>query len=478
MNRTLQYIAVALFLSLGCLGTPAVAAPGSDRDELVQQYRTWLDQGRTPARIVQFVKDHSPGWTSIDHLNASPSRLSPGQRLIFTDRDRTALLVVVGQRPLQTAGMRMIAAHIDTPTPRLDLTGVRSGDKPVLTASASAYGGIRFHHWAHTPLALVGRVAVSGEREIPVTLGLDEGDDFAFYATRADSKRRTLTVVLASIPPAKKSGSKQAKEPPPPASAQDASEPRDARLLFSELERRHGVERRDLATAELYLVPRQRAREVGVDRSLIGAHGQDDRINSYLAWRAALDLPGTPDTTVVAWLVDREEVGSYHVAGATSQFLEAVVAYLLRAQDTPATERNLARTFANTTAISADTPAMLNPNWPEVHEASHAPIIGQGAVLFAFTGGGGKDGGNQAHAPLVRQVSDAFQRAGQPLQYGLLGRVDEGGGGTIAKHLANRGMDVIDVGVAGISLHSPMELFAKDDLLSAYRGFSAWLAGK
>ena len=134
------------------------------------------------------------------------------------------------------------------------------------------------------------------------------------------------------------------------------------------------------------------------------------------------------------------------------------------------------RVLSASQVISADTPASLNPNWPEVHEPAHAPIVGQGAVLFAYTGSGGKDGGNQAHAPLLRQVIDTFQRAGAPLQMGTLGKVDEGGGGTVAKYLAERGMDVVDVGVAGISLHSPMELFSKDDLVSAYHGFSAWLA--
>lgn len=453
--------------------------------QFIADYRSWLDEGRTPARLVQRVRARSPGWTHIDHLDGQPQALAAGARVLFSNRGRSIIMVAIGSEPLDRAGFRMIASHIDTPTPRLDLTAAATGENDgPLVATAHSYGSIRTHHWQHLPLALVGRVALSGEREVAVTLGLADADEFAFYATGYQRRQRALTVRLATIPASK--GARAKRPQPAPelgtgATAVAAQTPparRDARWLFSEIERRFGVKRADLATAELYLVPRERARDVGLDRALIGAHGQDDRANSYLAWRATLDLPATPRQTVVTWLVDREEVGSYFPAGATSPFLEAVIAYLVRSQGQVATESVLARIFSHSVAISADTPSTVNPNWPEVHEAKHGPIIGAGAVLFPHTGREGKDGGNQAHAGLVREVIEAFARAGQPLQYGLLGRVDEGGGGTIAKHLANRGIDVIDVGVAGISLHSPMELFAKDDLKSAYRGFRAWLAGQ
>lgn len=502
-NIYVRHRGLALCVCAGALIGPGPASPvrAEDGDQsFIRDYRRWLDDGRTPARLVDMVRAQSPGWTVIDHLRKQPRQHPVGAKLLFVNRDRSVIMVHLGTEPLDRVGFRMIASHIDTPTPRLDLSGLHAAKASApLVAKASAYGGIRYHHWQHLPLALVGRVALSGKREVAITLGLDASDDFAFYATSA--KNRQLTVRMASIPADKdrpgkpgQNAKKPAKEPLNTAVAGELKKPagqgaagatapggpggRDASWLLDELRRRYGVARADLATAELYLVPRQKARDVGLDRALIGAHGQDDRANSYLAWRAATDMQNTPEQTVVVWLVDREEEGSYYPAGATSSFLEAVLAYLVRARGAPATEAALARIYDRSVAISADTPSTLNPNWPEVHERKHAPIVGNGAVLFPHTGRGGKEGGNQAHAPLVRSVVEAFARAGQPLQYGLLGRVDEGGGGTIAKHLANRGIDVIDVGVAGISLHSPMEIFAKDDLTSAYRGFSAWLAGR
>jgi aspartyl aminopeptidase len=155
--------------------------------------------------------------------------------------------------------------------------------------------------------------------------------------------------------------------------------------------------------------------------------------------------------------------------------LELVFAYLVRAEGQAATEVTLARAFARTRVLSADTVPALNANWPEVHEAQHAPILGKGVTLVPYTGHNGKQGGSAASPELIREVVDAFRRNGIPVQYGLLGRVDEGGGGTVAKYLAQRGCDVVDIGVAAVSIHSPMELTAKVDLWSAYRGFRAWL---
>lgn len=486
-----SFTVLALWLVTSVAGAPRTGFAAPADSPLIREYRSWLDEGRTPARLVDLVRAQSPGWTHIDHLRQQPEKLRAGARVLFTDRGRTVMIVLVGTDPLMRSGFRMIAAHLDTPTPRLDLSSLRAAKTAPLTARAHRHGSIRWHHWQHVPLALVGRVAVSGEREVAVTLGLDDSDEFAFYATAFERRSRALTIHMASIAAKgtkSKKPSKERKPTPrntagvspdrPAPETKNIDSKRDADWLVRELHRRYQLTRSDLATAELYLVPRERARDVGLDRALIGAHGQDDRANSYLAWRALRELSQPPPHTVVAWLVDREEVGSYHPAGATSQFLEAVLAYLLRAQGQKATEANLARLLGRSAAISADTPALLNPNWPEVHEAKHAPIIGHGAVVFAHTGGEGKDGGTQAHGALVRAVDATFARAGAPLQYGLLGRVDAGGGGTIAKYLANRGIDVVDVGVAGISLHSPMELFAKADLESAFSGFKAWLAGQ
>lgn len=452
LRRSIAVVAAVLLVCCGDAPRASLAQP-LDPQILTGEYRAWLDHGRTPAQVVAYVRKHAAGWSVADPLATAIPKVSPGDRLIFVAHDRSVLMVVVGETPLGKGGARLIGAHIDTPSPRVDTANLtRSGQA---TLSTSRYGGMRMHHWKHRPLAMVGRVVKAGGAVVDIALGFEQ-DDFAFFISQA--QERTLMVTTGSMP------------------AGDKDKAGTAMTIVDELHRRYGLTAADLNTAEIYLVPRERAREVGVDRSLIGAHGQDDRANSYAAWRAIMDIERTrpPRVTVMTWLVDREEEGSYHVAGAHSRFLETVYAYLLRAQGSPATEVTMARAFAASVAISADTPAAVNPNWPEVHEPLHGPIMGKGAVLFPFTGRGGKEGGSAANAQLVRSVMAAFERAGAMIQVGELGRVDEGGGGTIAKYLARRGIDVIDVGVPLISMHSPFELCNKDDLWSAYRGFAAW----
>jgi aspartyl aminopeptidase len=242
-----------------------------------------------------------------------------------------------------------------------------------------------------------------------------------------------------------------------------------------ELHRRYGLTAADLEASELYLVPKARAREVGLDRAMIGAHGQDDRSNSWAAWRAIRDLDAAPARSAMVWLVDREEIGSSNTTGAKSRFLELVTAWLLRAEGAAASELGLERAFARSSSLSADSPAAIDPNWPDVHEVKNAPVLGGGPALFPFTGRGGKSGGSSASAEQMAEVAALFERAKVPLQYGELGRVDEGGGGTIASVIARRGIETVDVGIAVVAMHSPLEVTAIEDLWSTYRGFRAWL---
>lgn len=444
-----RIVAIALAAACGGAPEPALATPApGDVESISAEYRDWLDRGRTPSRVVDYLRASSAGFVEIDLRDPEPRTIEPGDRLLFVDRDRTAMLVVVGREPLRQAGARLIGAHIDTPSPRLvPAAPTREGQ---MRLDTSRYGGMRNHHWPHRPVALVGRVARAGGEEVDITLGLD--DDFAFYI---EERGDELILVTGSMP------------------GKDEQAP----SLIEVLHQRHGLTAADLEASEIYVVPREGAREVGLDRRLIGAHGQDDRVNSYAAWRAIVDLQGVPQHTAIAWLVDREEIGSTGSTGARSRFLELAYAWLLRAGGDQATEAALLSALAATQVLSADTPACLNPNWDEVHELAHAPVLGGGPALFPFTGSGGKMGGSAAHPELVASVVDLFAQIGQPIQYGELGRVDEGGGGTIAKYLGERGADVVDLGVCVVSMHSPFEITDKGDLWAAYRGFHAWLKG-
>lgn len=447
--------AVAGCLVMACGGAPKTARVGlptlADMSEMSAEYRTWLDDGRTPSRIVDFVLDRAEGWTVVDVHDPTSYRAKPGDRLVFVDRGRTVIMVVVGEQPVATAGVRLVGAHIDTPSPRLSFASTDEKNQQLI--ATHRYGGMRNHHWNHLPVAIVGRVAPAHADEIDVELGLH--DDFTLVF---DDDAAKLTLRVSSMP-----------------SEDDDEAGYTATTIARELYRRYGLVPKDLLAAELYVVPRHGARDVGFDRALIGAHGQDDRVNSYAAWRAIVDLDAPPTRTAVAWLVDREEIGSSGTTGARSRFLEMVVAYLLRAQGERATEARLHRAFAASQALSCDTPAALNPNFEEVHEKLHAPILGEGPALFPFTGKRGKEGGGSAHAELIASVFASFERTAAPIQTGELGRVDEGGGGTIAKYLGERGIDFVDVGVSVVSMHSPFEVAAKADIWAGYRGFRAWL---
>ena len=450
----------ALALAVGCVGAPRAqvrsVAPAS-AEELATEFRAWLDDGRTPARIIEFATEKLPSWKVIDPIAGDVVKVSAGDRLVFVNARRLAFFVVVGKQPIAEAGVRLIGAHIDTPAPRLDVRALTAAKQTEVTARA--YGGVKMFQWLNRPLAIVGHVAKVGGEVVSISLGLD--DEFAVFATKLSDG--ALTVITSSTPTKRARGKAGRAGKPAPVT------------LVSELGRRYGIDARDLEASELYLVPKMKSREVGLDRSLIGAHGQDDRVNSYAAWRAIADLDGTPEVTAVTMLVDREEVGSTGRSGARSLYLETVYAWLLRAQGHKATESVLGRAFSASVALSADTPACINPNWPEVHEATHGPKLGKGPAMFPFTGRGGKEGGSGAHAELVGSVLRSFERAGVRLQAAELGRVDEGGGGTIAKYLGHRGIDVVDVGICVLSMHSPLELSSKADLWAGYVGFRSWL---
>lgn len=447
-------IALSLITAAGCLGAPGAGAAGPPRlasiDALAADYRAFLDRGRTPAHAITHVIERG-GFTPVDPRDPPASRLTPGTRLIFVDRNRSAILAVVGRRPILDAGFRIVGAHIDTPAPRLDTTALsRQSQKRIKTYR---YGGTKTFHWAGRPLAIVGSAIDAGGREILVELGLT--DDFAMWAE--SSAKGDVILTTGSTP---------------------SGQSDDFDHLVAALHERYGLTARELAGAELYAVPREPARVVGLDRDLIGAHGQDDRSNSYAAWRAISDLEAVPEITAMSWLVDREEIGSTGPTGARSRFLELVIGYLARAQGGALTEATLHRAMSRSVMLSSDTPACLNPNWPEVHEPAHAPRSGQGPAVFPYTGYGGKQGGSAASAELIASIRATFDAAGLPLQFGLLGHVDAGGGGTISKYLAARGIAVVDLGVCVISMHSPFELVSVRDMWSMYRGLKAWFAGR
>lgn len=443
---------IATLAILLALASSSNASPAADKAELRKHYQAFLDRGRTPKELIDFTLEGS-AWRRIDPAVDSVPKVRAGDRLVFLNQGRTALYVVVGRSSLARAGAHIIASHIDTPSPRLLLGKLSKSNQALLPAGA--HGGIKGAHWLRRPLAIVGQVIKKDGTSVRVTLGSE--DDFAFYIE--ERSKKDYQVIASSTPT-------------------DKSKMGPTESFVGTLQKRYGLSADDLRSSELYLVPKMPSRTVGVDGMMVGSHGQDDRANSFLAWRAIENLKGTPEVTAITWLVDREESGSRGRSGARSHFLELVYSFLLRSQEGKVSEALLMRSLAASQALSADTPACVNPNWPEVHEPKHGPLLGRGPAMFPGTGRRGKQGGSQAHAELVAQVLSVFRSAKVPVQTAELGRVDEGGGGTVAKFLAHRGIDTVDLGVCVIAMHSPFEVSSVQDLWWGVRGFGAWFSSR
>jgi aspartyl aminopeptidase len=442
MSRTIAALIILLIAS-----SSASAQSASSTLELGRDYREFLNDGRTPSRLLRHTLRKSR-WKVVDPARDEVVKTRPGDRLVFINQDRTAVFVVVGRESILKSGARLIASHIDTPSPRLALGALTRDNQTRITAKH--HGGAKKHHWKSRPLAIVGEVVTkSGERK-DVELGL-AGDDYAFFI---ESDGDGYKVITSSTPTKREKGGK------------------DTGHFVGVLHERYGIDAEDLLSAELYVVPRMGARFAGLDYAMVGGHGQDDRVNSFAAWRAISSLKGAPQQTAMAWLLDREEVGSTGRSGAQSKFLELVYGYLLRAQSSSTSDASLWRALGASEAVSADTPACVNPNWPEVHEIKNAPILGRGLALFPMTGHGGKVGGSSAHAEIIGRLRRRMRAV--PLQTAELGRVDEGGGGTVAKYLAHRGIDTVDIGVCVVGMHSPHELASLQDIKWAIQGFAAW----
>lgn len=400
-------------------------------------------------------------------------KVSKGAKGFRTLKEKALALVIPGNRPL-AEGLQIIASHIDAP--RLDLK-----QHPLYEESDLAlfkthyYGGIKKYQWLARPLALHGVVLTSDDRKIPLVIG-ENGSDPVFcvsdllpHLSRKVQMEKKLSeavegeklnVLAGSIP-----------------LGEEGTEERFKLAVLDHLHRHYGIKEEDLASAELELVPAEPARDVGLDRGLVGAYGQDDRVCAYAGLQAAMTVE-KPSRTVVVLFFDKEEIGSEGNTGARSRFLEDLLAELYDLRGEKVTPAILSRTWFNSRALSADVAAAVEPDYPEVHEKRNAPRLGYGLCLTKFTGSGGKVGSSDAHAEYLHWVRNLFNREGVIWQTGELGKVDEGGGGTIAKFLAALGMEIVDCGTPVLSMHSPFEVVSKADLYMTIKGYRAFLAAK
>jgi len=427
-----------------------------------EQYKTFLDLAKTEREAVAEIEHQARARGFVD-LAAN----SPGPKSYYNYKGKTIVLVVQGRRPL-TAGLRLVGTHIDSP--RLDLKQYPVyEDTDLAFLKTHYYGGIKKYQWLARPLAIHGVVLKADGTRVELVVGEEPGDpvftvlDLLPHLARKSQMDKKVTdafegeklnVLVGSLP----LGDKEAKD-------------RFKLYLLNHLEEKYGIREEDFISAELEVVPAGPARDLGWDRSLVGGYGQDDRSCSYAALAAILETDA-PEYTSLALFYDKEEVGSDGNTAAKSCLLEEIVETLLeRAGESPQARR---RVLMASKAISGDVTGALDPDYPEVHEKRNAAKLGYGVAFHKYGGSGGKYNNNDANAEYVAWIRKIFQEYGVVWQAGQLGKVDEGGGGTIAKYLAIHGLEIIDCGTPLLSMHSPFEVASKADLYMTFKAYRAF----
>ncbi|MCC8024201.1 MAG: aminopeptidase [Clostridium sp.] len=386
-----------------------------------------------------------------------------GDKVYYVNRDKAVIATTFGKRPL-AQGLRINGAHIDSP--RLDLKPNPLYEKDEIALfKTHYYGGIRKYQWGTIPLALHGVVVKKDGAVADICIGEEEGDP-VFCVTdllphlsakqnerplRDGLKGEELNIVVGSLP------------------YEDEEVKEGVKLMaLSLLHDRYGITEKDFFRAELEMVPAVKAKDVGLDRSLIGAYGQDDRVCAYTALTAEIDVK-KPEFTTVTILTDKEETGSDGNTGLNSDYVLHYIEDLAEAEGTAV--RDVLR---NSLCLSSDVNAAFDPTFPDVYESRNSCFINKGCVLTKYTGARGKSGSNDASAETMARVIKMMEDAGVYWQAGELGAVDAGGGGTIAKFVAHMNVDTVDLGVPILSMHSPFELASKLDVYHTYKAFKAF----
>ncbi len=456
---------LALLLAAGCAAVaPHPERPATPADPVAafaEDYKRFLADVKTSREFVSaaLALGREAGFRDLALPELAAAAARPGDLLFLDNRGKTLAMVVAGKRPV-VEGLRFVGSHIDSPHYLLYPQPVQvAGDNERVELHGDAYGGTRSYHYFAKPLERRGVVAAPDGTLRVARLGSLAAPLVAIDAGRG-LHGGTLPVVVAG----------------PPA-AGDRGDLRAAALAA--LKQQTGLEEADLVASELAVVPAFPPRDVGLDRALVGAYGQDDRACGYPALRALLEIAAAakagdpPPYTAVALFFDQEEVGSGGTTGMQSPFVEEVTGGQLE-REGKRSPNAIRLALSRSIAISSDVTAAMDPLFAEVHEERNAAHVHRGLAIMKATGHGGKWGASEASAELVAFIRRVFDEAGVAWQMAEIGRVDQGGGGTIALFLAALGMDVVDIGIPVISMHSHFELASKKDLHAAKRAYEAF----
>lgn len=438
-------------------------------------YKKFISECKTERectrRSIQMSEEH--GYRNLKEIIAAKETIKSGDKVYADNMGKAIVLFNIGKKPIEE-GLKILGAHIDSP--RLDVKqNPLYEDSDLVLMDTHYYGGIKKYQWTTIPLALHGVVALTDGSVIDVEIGEKEKDpvvcvsDLLIHLAAEQMEKNgakvvegeALDLVVGNMPFNPKKDEKN------PAKA----------YILDILKKKYRIAEEDFMSAELEAVPAGKARDLGLDASMVLGYGQDDRVCAYTSLMAMLEVE-EPEYTSVCLLVDKEEIGSVGATGMQSLFFENMVAEILDRMGCYS-ELILRRTLANSEMLSSDVNAGFDPNYAYAFEKKNASYLGRGVVFSKFTGSRGKSGSNDANAEYIARVRKALERENVAYQMAELGKVDIGGGGTIAYILAKYGMDVIDCGVAVLSMHAPYEATSKIDIYEAKRGYVAFLnAGK
>ena len=448
-------------------------AEEKELEQVAKAYRNFLNVGKTERECVtELVREaEANGYVSLEAKQAAGEKIQPGDKVYAVGMKKIMALFHVGQEPLEK-GMNILGAHIDSP--RLDVKqNPLYEDTDLAYLDTHYYGGVKKYQWVALPLAIHGVIAKKDGSVVNVTIGEDENDpvvyitDLLIHLAGKQLQKKAAEVIegenldiLIGSRPLSKSTDEKKKE---------AVKSNVLRIL----KEKYDVEEEDFLSAELEIVPAGKARDCGLDRSMVAAYGQDDRVCAYTSFVAMMEMDA-PKRTSCCLLTDKEEIGSVGATGMQSRFFENTVAELLDGMGCYS-DLALRRTLRNSSMLSSDVSAGYDPAYGECFEKKNAAYLGRGIVLNKFTGARGKSGSNDANAEYVAEVRRIFDDHQVAFQTAELGKVDVGGGGTIAYIAALYGMNVIDSGVAVLSMHAPWEVTSKADIYEAKKAYKAFL---
>ena len=441
-------------------------------EAFAKKYCAFLDHGKTERECVaQAVKAaQDAGFMDLRQATKEGRQLVAGDRVYVNWMNKSFMSFIVGREPLET-GMNILGAHIDSP--RLDVKQNPLYEEADLAyLDTHYYGGIKKYQWVAQPLALHGVLCKKDGSTVTVAIGEDAADP-VFYITdllphlAQEQMTKTAAKVIEGEELNLVIGGMPVKDGDEDKASVTAG-------VLAILKDRYGVEEEDFLSAELEIVPAGKARDVGFDRSMIASYGHDDRVCAFPSMQAVLDFEGVPTYTACAILTDKEEIGSVGATGMNSRFFENVVAEFA---DLAGAKGDLAlrRVLANSRMLSSDVSSGFDPNFASAFEKKNTAFLGRGVCFNKYTGSRGKSGSNDANAEYIAQLRRMLDDDGVAYQITEMGRVDLGGGGTIAYMCAKYGMNVIDAGVAVLSMHAPYEVISKVDLYEAYRCYCTFL---